>query len=317
MKFNFKVIEHRKKYIIISLIFVVLSLGMIFFKGLNYGIDFSGGNLFQMQYKEKTVTLNEINENLNELKESIPQINENSRKVQIAQDGTVIIRVQEVNENEKGEILNNLEKLGSYDLEKDDKVGASVGEDLKKSAIYSLVIGSFLIVLYITFRFEFSFAIAGIITLLHDIIIAIGYIAFVGYEVDTPFIAAILTILGYSINDTIVIFDRIRENLRRKKDDSWTLEKCLDDSVNQVMVRSINTSLTTLLSIVAILVFGGASLKTFIVTMFVGMIAGSYSSIFLATPIVYYLNKRKNTDDMAKLFEEKEQSEERVEKIVV
>lgn len=317
MKFNFKVIEHRKKYIIISLIFVVLSLGMIFFKGLNYGIDFSGGNLFQMQYKEKTVTLNEINENLNELKESIPQINENSRKVQIAQDGTVIIRVQEVNKNEKGEILNNLEKLGSYDLEKDDKVGASVGEDLKKSAIYSLVIGSFLIVLYITFRFEFSFAIAGIITLLHDIIIAIGYIAFVGYEVDTPFIAAILTILGYSINDTIVIFDRIRENLRRKKDDSWTLEKCLDDSVNQVMVRSINTSLTTLLSIVAILVFGGASLKTFIVTMFVGMIAGSYSSIFLATPIVYYLNKRKNTDDMAKLFEEKEQSEERVEKIVV
>lgn len=317
MKFNFKVIEHRKKYIIISLIFVVLSLGMIFFKGLNYGIDFSGGNLFQMQYKEKTVTLNEINENLNELKESIPQINENSRKVQIAQDGTVIIRVQEVNENEKGEILNNLEKLGSYDLEKDDKVGASVGEDLKKSAIYSLVIGSFLIVLYITFRFEFSFAIAGIITLLHDIIIAIGYIAFVGYEVDTPFIAAILTILGYSINDTIVIFDRIRENLRRKKDDSWTLEKCLDDSVNQVMVRSINTSLTTLLSIVAILVFGGASLKTFIVTMFVGMIAGSYSSIFLATPIVYYLNKRKNIDDMAKLFEEKEQSEERVEKIVV
>lgn len=317
MKFNLKVIEHRKKYIIISLIFVVLSLGMIFFKGLNYGIDFSGGNLFQIQYKEKSVTLNEVNENLNELKESIPQINENSRKVQIAQDGTVIIRVQEVNENEKEEILNNLEKLGSYDLEKDDKVGASVGEDLKKSAIYSLVIGSFLIVLYITFRFEFSFAIASIITLLHDILIAIGYIAFIGYEVDTPFIAAILTILGYSINDTIVIFDRIRENLRRKKDDSWTLEKCLDDSVNQVMIRSINTSLTTLFSIVAILVFGGASLKTFIVTMFIGMIAGSYSSIFLATPIVYYLNKRKNTDDMAKLFEEKEQSEERVEKIVV
>lgn len=317
MKFNFKVIEHRKKYIAISLIFVALAFGMFFFKGLNYGIDFSGGNLLQLQYKEKTVSLNEVNENLNELEKNIPQINENSRKVQIAQDGTVIIRVQEVNEAEKEEILNNLEKLGNYDLEKDDKVGASVGEDLKKSAIYSLVIGSFLIVLYITFRFEFSFAIASIITLIHDIIIAVGYIAFVGYEVDTPFIAAILTILGYSINDTIVIFDRIRENLRRKKDENWTLEKCLDDSVNQVMLRSINTSLTTLFSIVAILVFGGASLKTFIVTMFVGMIAGSYSSIFLATPIVYYLNKRKNTDDMSKMFEEKENSDERVEKIVV
>ena len=113
-------------------------------------------------------------------------------------------------EEDKKEVLNSLQELGAFNLDKEDKVGASIGDDLKKSAIYSLGIGAILIVLYITLRFEFSFAIGGILSLLHDIIIAVGFIALMGYEVDTPFIAAILTILGYSINDTIVIYDRIR-----------------------------------------------------------------------------------------------------------
>lgn len=316
MKIELKVIERAKLYLSISIVFVAVSLGLFFFKGLNYGIDFSGGNLIQIQYKEKEVSLNEINQNLDELTSEISQINSNSRKVQISDDGTIIIRVQEIKEAEKTKILENLKKLGEYNLEKEEKVGASIGEDLKKSAIYSLVIGSILIVAYITMRFEISFAVAGILTLLHDIIIAIGYISLVGYEVDTPFIAAILTILGYSINDTIVIFDRIRENLRRMKSNKWTLEECMNASVDQVMVRSINTSITTLFSIIAVLVFGGASLKTFIVTMLVGIIAGSYSSIFIATPTVYLLNKRKSKD-MGEMFKEKEENEERVEKILV
>ena len=316
MKINLKVIERAKLYLSISIVFVGISLALFLFKGLNYGIDFSGGNLIQIQYKERTITLHEVNENLDELTSEIEQINSNSRKVQISDDGTIIIRVQEVSETEKNKILDNLKKLGEYNLEKEEKVGASIGEDLKKSAIYSLVIGSILIVAYITMRFEISFAIAGILTLLHDIIIAVGYISLVGYEVDTPFIAAILTILGYSINDTIVIFDRIRENLRRMGSNKWTLEECMSMSVDQVMVRSLNTSITTLFSIIAVLIFGGDSLKTFIVTMLVGIIAGSYSSIFIATPIVYLLNKRKNKN-MGEMFKEKEESEERVEKILV
>ncbi|MDO4690710.1 MAG: protein translocase subunit SecF [Fusobacterium sp.] len=316
MRIDLKVIERMKPYLSISVVLVILSLGIFLFKGLNYGIDFVGGNLIQINYVEKNITLNEINENLDELAEKIPQINPNSRKVQISDDGTIIIRVQEITENQKEEILENLKKLGNYDLEKAEKVGASVGADLKKSAIYSLVIGSILIVAYVTMRFEFSFAIAAIIALLHDIIISIGYISLVGYEINTPFIAAILTILGYSINDTIVIFDRIRENLRRMKANKWTLEECMTKSVDQVMVRSINTSVTTLFSIIAVLIFGGDSLKTFIVTMLVGILAGSYSSIFLATPLVYILNKRKNRD-MGDYFKEKEEEEERVEKILV
>lgn len=316
MKVNLKVIERMKFYLSASIILVILSLGIFFIRGLNYGIDFAGGNLIQIHYIDKNINLNEINGNLDELTGKIPQINSNSRKVQISDDGTIIIRVQEITENEKEEILENLKKLGEYDLEKAEKVGASVGADLKKSAIYSLVIGAILIVAYVTMRFEFSFAIAGIITLLHDIIIAIGFISLVAYEVDTPFIAAILTILGYSINDTIVIFDRVRENLRRMKSNHWTLEECITTSVDQVAIRALNTSVTTLFSIIAVLIFGGDSLKTFIVTMLVGILAGSYSSLFVATPIVYLLNKRKNKD-MGEYFKEKEESEERVEKILV
>ena len=317
MKVNLHIIRNIKYYLSVSIILVVLSIIVFFAKGLNYGIDFTGGNLFQLKYNDKQITLTEINDNLDKLSEKLPQVNSNSRKVQISEDGTIILRVPELNEEDKKEVLNSLQELGTFTLDKEDKVGASIGDDLKKSAIYSLGIGAILIVLYITLRFEFSFAIGGILSLLHDIIIAVGFIALMGYEVDTPFIAAILTILGYSINDTIVIYDRIRENLKRKHK-GWTLEECMDESVNQTAIRSINTSVTTLFSVIAILVFGGASLKTFIMTLLIGILAGTYSSIFIATPIVYLLNKRKgnNMEDMFKDDEENNDGK-RVEKILV
>ena len=284
-----KIIENSKKFVGLSLVIVVLSLGAFFTKGLNYGIDFSGGNLFQLRF-ENPITLNDINNNLDEISKEINQVNPNSRKVQISEDNTVIIRTPELTETEKTEVLDSLKKIGNFDVNKEEKVGASVGEELKTSAIYALGIGAFLIILYITFRFEFTFAVAAVAALFHDLIIAVGVISLLGYEVDTPFIAAILTILGYSINDTIVVFDRIRENMKRKNKISF--EACLDKSVNQVMIRSINTSVTTLFAIIAILVFGGDSLKTFIVTLLIGILAGTYSSVFIATPLVYFLDKR-------------------------
>ena len=318
MKVNLHIIRNIKYYLSVSIVLVVLSIVVFFAKGLNYGIDFTGGNLFQLKYNDKKITLTEINENLDKLSEKLPQVNSNSRKVQISEDGTVILRVPELKEEDKKEVLNSLQELGAFNLDKEDKVGASIGDDLKKSAIYSLGIGAILIVLYITLRFEFSFAIGGILSLLHDIIIAVGFIALMGYEVDTPFIAAILTILGYSINDTIVIYDRIRENLKRRHTKNWTLEDCMDESVNQTAIRSLNTSITTLFSVIAILIFGGASLKTFIMTLLIGILAGTYSSIFIATPIVYILNKRKgnNMEDMFKDDDEHNDGK-RVEKILV
>ena len=319
MKVNLHIIRNIKYYLSVSIILVVLSIVVFFAKGLNYGIDFTGGNLFQLKYNDKKITLTEINENLDKLSEKLPQVNSNSRKVQISEDGTVILRVPELKEEDKKEVLNSLQELGAFNLDKEDKVGASIGDDLKKSAIYSLGIGAILIVLYITLRFEFSFAIGGILSLLHDIIIAVGFIALMGYEVDTPFIAAILTILGYSINDTIVIYDRIRENLKRRHNKNWTLEDCMDESVNQTAIRSLNTSVTTLFSVIAILIFGGASLKTFIMTLLIGILAGTYSSIFIATPIVYILNKRKgnNMEDMFKNDDDENNNGKRVEKILV
>ncbi len=287
------VVDNVKKWLGISAIVVTVALVGILFKGLNYGIDFTGGNLYQVNF-EKEVSLPEVNSYLDELSSTYGEVDANSRKVQVSSGGVVIIRTPEMSEEAKNAFLDDLAGLGKYDLERSDKVGATVGEELKSSAIYALLIGGALIVLYITLRFEFKFAVAAITALIHDIIISVGAIALLGYEVNTPFIAAVLTLLGYSINDTIVVFDRIRETVRRKN--SGTLGECIDKSINQVMTRSINTSLTTFLAVVAILVFGGDSLKTFITTLMFGVIAGTYSSIFVASPVVYLLEKGKKEE---------------------
>lgn len=309
-----EIIKNSKKFLGISAVFLIVSLVVFFAKGLNYGIDFSGGNLFQLKF-EKSITLNQINNNLDEIAKTIHQVNPNSRKVQISEDNTVIIRTPELKESEKTEVLDNLKKIGNFEINKEEKVGASVGEELKTSAILALSIGAVLIILYITFRFEFAFAVAAVAALFHDLIIAIGVIALLGYEIDTPFIAAILTILGYSINDTIVVFDRIRENMKRKN--RGTFEQCLDKSVNQVMIRSLNTSVTTLFAIIAILVFGGDSLKTFIMTLLIGILAGTYSSVFIATPLVYIFDKNKKGPNKGFNSFKEETKKENEEKILV
>ncbi|MGL5279647.1 MAG: protein translocase subunit SecF [Cetobacterium sp.] len=287
-----EVIKHSKKWITLSTISFIIFLGMFLVKGLNYGIDFTGGNLIQLNYTNN-ITLTDINRELDVLAVEIPQLSSTARKVQVSQaDNNVIIRTAEMSDGETEKLLTNLQTLGDYKLERAEKVGATIGEELKTSAIYALTIGGLLIVLYITMRYEFKFAIAGILTLLHDVTAALGVIALLGYEVDTPFIAAILTILGYSINDTIIIYDRIRESLRKKSD--LTFGEVLNKSLNQVLVRSINTSVTTLLALVAILVFGGDSLRTFTTTLLVGIGVGTYSSIYISTPLVYLFEKKRD-----------------------
>ena len=291
MKIN--IVDNGKKWLGIATIVVSIALCGLLFKGLNYGIDFTGGNLYQVNFEEE-VGLQSINAFLDEVALDYPQLTSNSRRVQVSEGGVVIIRTPEMSEDDKNAFLDRLETFGSYELQRSDKVGATVGEELKTSAIFALLIGGALIVLYITLRFEFKFALAAIVALLHDIIISVGAIALLGYEVNTPFIAAVLTILGYSINDTIVVFDRIRETIRKKN--SGTLGDCINKSVNQVMTRSINTSVTTFLAVVAILIFGGTSLQTFITTLLFGVVAGTYSSIFVASPMVYLLEKGKKTE---------------------
>jgi preprotein translocase subunit SecF len=285
-----EIVQKSKLWLGISSFVILISLFGFFVKGLNLGIDFTGGTLIQLEF-EKETTLATLNPVLDEISKEYAQLNSTSRKVQIADDGSVILRTPEMDESEKAAVLAVLkDKYANYDLLKSDKVGAAIGKELKTSALSALLIGGLLIVGYITVRFEFKFAIAAIIALFHDIIIAVGLIALIGYEVNTPFIAGVLTILGYSINDTIVVFDRIREVYRRNR--QADLGEIINTSINDVMTRSINTSLTTFLAVFAILVFGGASLKTFMATLLIGVLSGTYSSIFVASPVVYALEKK-------------------------
>lgn len=308
-----EVIKHSKRWITLSTISFMIFLGIFLYKGLNYGIDFTGGNLIQISYNN-SINLTEVNKELDTLVDTIPQLAVTARKVQVSQeDNSVIIRTAEMTDLQTEEMLTKMKDLGEYKLERAERVGATIGEELKTSAIYALTIGGLLIVLYITLRYEFKFALAGILTLLHDVTAAIGVIALLGYEVDTPFIAAILTILGYSINDTIIIYDRIRESLRKKSD--LTFGEVLNKSLNQVLVRSVNTSITTLLALVAILVFGGASLRTFTTTLLVGIGVGTYSSLYISTPLVYLFEKKR--DDHYEPKNDDEDEVENEEKIVV
>ena len=281
-----QIIGKSKLWLGISIVLVVLSLISIMTKSLNLGIDFTGGSLFEIKF-EKPVTLQEINPTLDEIGKSIPQFSANSRITQVDEKGILILRTQAIDETQKGTVLEGLKTYSKYEVLKSEKVGATVGKELLNSAILSLILGSLLIIAYISFRFELKFALGGVIALVHDIIIAIGVIALLGYEINSSFIAAILTILGYSINDTIVVYDRIRENLKRHK--GLSLENIIDNSVNDVMTRSLNTSFTTLLAVLAVLIFGGDTLKSFMVTLLVGIGIGTYSSIFVASPIVYLL----------------------------
>ena len=297
MKINLKVIERRKLYLGISAVMVIVSLVSLFAIKLNLGVDFKGGELIQLKY-DKKIDQNAVNGALNSLVGEIPKLK--AKRVQFSDtDNTVIIRTEQLDNTQKTKIMSELsKKTGKYEVVKNETVGAVIGKELTSNAIQALLIGSILIIIYITVRFEFIYAVAGIVALVHDVIIAFGVIAMLKYEIDTPFIAAILTILGYSINDTIVVFDRIRENIKRNREGrnkvTLSFGEVIEKSINQVFTRSIYTSLTTLFSVIVLLILGGSTLKTFSMTLFIGMLVGTYSSVFVASPLVYIMKKGKN-----------------------
>ena len=297
MKINLKVIERRKLYLGISAVMVIVSLVSLFAIKLNLGVDFKGGELIQLKY-EKKIDQNAVNSTLSGLVGEIPQMK--AKRVQFSDtDNTVIVRTEQLSNTQKAKVMSELsQKTGKYEVVKNETVGAVIGKELTSNAIQALLIGSILIIIYITIRFEFISAVAGIVALVHDVIIAFGVIAMLKYEIDTPFIAAILTILGYSINDTIVVFDRIRENIKKNREGrnkvTLSFGEVIEKSINQVFTRSIYTSLTTLFSVIVLLILGGSTLKTFSMTLFIGMLVGTYSSVFVASPLVYIMKKGKN-----------------------
>ncbi|QNB45292.1 protein translocase subunit SecF [Thermanaerosceptrum fracticalcis] len=270
-------IEKRKLWYALSLIVIIAGLISLLVQGFNFGIDFTGGSLIHLKFVEKKVETEQLRSTLADFKLEQSYIQESS-------DGGFIIKTVELDQAKQDEVLKGIEsKLGKYELLRSEKVGPVVGRELRINGLLALGIASVLMVVYITVRFEFKFAIAAILALLHDVAVTVGIFSIFQIEVDSAFIAAILTIIGYSINDTIVIFDRIRENLKNRRKE--TLEEIINNSITQTLTRSINTVLTVIFVLVALLVLGGETTKVFSLAMLVGIISGAYSSIFVASPL--------------------------------
>ncbi len=274
-----EIIRNRRKFYLISAIILVIGLGSLFIRGLNLGIDFSSGTILEIDLQQEFTT--------GDIRGLISQVELHQEPVvrQIGDSNMVQIKTETLDTEKRSQILELINgKYQDATLEKADQVDPIFGQELARQALFALLIANFLMVIYITWRFEFKFAIAAILALLHDVIVVLTAFSLLQIEINSSFVAAILLIVGYSINDTIVIFDRIRENLKRRKRGEG-IEVIVNNSLQQTMRRSVNTSLTTLLAVGALLILGGTTLRPFSLALFLGIISGTYSSIFFASPI--------------------------------
>lgn len=281
--------------------------------GLKLGIDFTGGSLMELEFSIPRPSNQQITE-------ALDSIGLTNAVVQPIGDKGIIIRAQNVDEQthqqilstlkEKFKVTGQLQAEGGTQIQYEakileekrfDSIGPNIGAELKKKTIWAIIIVSIAIIAYIAWAFRkvskpvasWKYGVIAVISLIHDIVITVGIFAllgkFYGMEVNAPFIAALLTIFGYSNNDTIVVFDRIRENLIRHAGEDF--EKIVDISINEVIVRSINTSFTVLLALFALLIFGGATIRDFVLALIIGVIIGTYSSVFLASPLLVVWEK--------------------------
>lgn len=294
------IIKNRKIFYTFSSILVAVVIGLLFTWGIKFGIDFTGGSLLELSFKEEVPTHEELGvefDNYDFL---------SGYSLRSSGESSEILRSKNITDKQKNTVLSKLQE--SYDVEEArfSNIGPTLGSELKSKAIMAVVLALFLIVMFIAFAFRHvskpvsSWKYGGItvVAFLHDLIMPLGAFSimgyFVGLEVDSLFITALLVILGYSINDTIVVFDRIRENLADISDElkEKKFNEVVGKSINETISRSINTSLTTLIALTALFIFGGAVTQAFSLAIIVGVLAGTYSSIFLASPLLVTLNNR-------------------------
>ncbi|RJR32191.1 protein translocase subunit SecF [Candidatus Parcubacteria bacterium] len=292
-----KIIGNRKIWFGLSGILIILSIVFLFTWGLKYGIDFTGGSLMEIEFSESPASSAVIN--------VLSEENLSGLTVQPLGEKGMVLRFKEVDEVKHQEILAKLKAgFGDGIIEnKFDSIGPAIGNELKRKTITAVIIVIIAIIIYIAWSFRkvskpvasWKYGLIAVIALVHDVLITLGAFSVLGHiysiEITAPFIAAILTILGYSVNDTIVVFDRTRENLSRHTDEDF--EFTVERSVNEVITRSINTSFTTLLALFAILLFGGSTIRDFSLALIIGISIGTYSSIFLASPLLVIINKIK------------------------
>lgn len=269
----------------ISLILVLSSFFLIFTKGLNFGIDFAGGTIIQVKYETKA-PIDEMRKKL----EGNP-IFKGASINEFGSPDEVVIRLKNSSESvikDIGDVTRDqLAGTGDFEIRRVDIVGAKVGSELREKGIMALTLAIVGILIYVAVRFEWRFAVASVLALAHDLTIAIGAISLAGLDVNLDVIAALLTVLGYSINDTIIVFDRIREEISDSS--AKTVNDIIDESVTRTMSRTVLTSLTVLIVLVTLFVFGGEIIHTFAYTLLVGVTVGTYSSIFVASPLLEVL----------------------------
>lgn len=287
----FSIVKNYKIFFSITIIFLLIGFGSIVTRGFNLGIDFTGGSIVDLTF-ENPVNVAQVRDVLKEhdMGNSIIQLENSDGKTEA---NSVLIRTGVVGDAELRATMSDLQsKLGSYQIQRVEQVGATIGSELVQQAAMAIVLSWVLMIAYITFRFEFKFAIAAIIALIIDVLVVLSYFSLFQMEMDSSFVAALLTVVGYSVNGTIVIFDRIRENLKIHRR-SESLGEMVDNSIWQCMTRTIYTVATSLFAIVSIFLFGGETIHNFSFAMLVGFASGAYTSIFLAGPMWMFLKNKK------------------------
>lgn len=295
------IIGHTWLWFGISLILILAGLGTWAAKGMNYGIDFTGGSLLKFQFDQSPVSSDlPAAQVIANTRSMLEEYGLAKSQIQVAGGTQLLIRTPQMEEAEAArqqqQIQEGLQKLfgqqaGTVRSLGRDMVGPVVGERLTKKAFYALLLGSIFILIYIAIRYEFRFGVAAVAALIHDVLIVWGVMALLRTELNTEFVAAILTVIGYSVNDSVVIFDRIRENMRLRRGANFV--NIVNASLLQTMTRSINTTMTTLFALIALFFFGGPAIHAFSLALIVGITTGAYSSIFIASPIVVLWERRQ------------------------
>tara|TARA_B100000029_G_scaffold349137_1_gene341488 strand:- start:1030 stop:1947 length:918 start_codon:yes stop_codon:yes gene_type:complete len=281
-----------KKLNLLSLILVILSAAVILFKGLNFGVDFKGGTLIEIRPSNHQVQISEIRQSF--LKMNLGDVTVKK----FGNEGDFLVKIEIGKSHDENFIKNINDKLSSdlgseINFRRVENVGPKVSSELLKAGLLAIGLSLAAMLFYIWIRFEWQFSLGAIIAIIHDVLVTLGLFSLLSFEVNLSIVAAVLTIVGYSMNDTVVIFDRIRENL--KKYSKIPISEISDISTNETLSRTLITSVTTLLALISIYIFGGAILKGFSFAMIVGVIVGTYSSIFVATPMLNYTKVNQKT----------------------
>ena len=288
--FNFKsdiqFINYFRLFNFVSLILILISVGFIFYKGLNFGVDFKGGTLIELRVENTEIGIGDVRQSF--IKMNLGDVNVKK----FGKGNDYLIKFEQTDKNKENFIENIKTQLsknlaGNFSFRRVENVGPKVSGELLKSGLIAIVLSLSAMLIYIWIRFEWQFSLGAIIALIHDVIITIGFFSILEFEINLSIVAAVLTIVGYSMNDTVVIFDRVRENL--KKYSSKSINEISNLSINETLSRTIITSSTTLLALLSIFFFGGKILHGFSFAMILGVIFGTYSSIFIANPILIKL----------------------------